>query len=395
MDNSNTTKTDDQTRAHVEHLEEQVATGKRTDVAHKATELRLQGDLDYVESIIDTLREPLLVLDDSLCVRTASQAFYDTFAVTPDKTIGKYVYDLGNGQWGIPHLRTLLEEILPIEKISRDFEISHDFPLLGPRVMLLNARKLPGESNGSEHILLAIEDITEHKRIEAELHAKNEDLESFAYMAAHDLRSPLNSGLNLLQLVARSSEGLSEDGRETLNLAITNFRRLGTLMQDILSFSVASNAPQRPRMISLEEPLKMALANIAHPIEETGATIKVGNLLSVRADPTQMVMLFQNLVGNAIKYRRDEPPQILIESVREGSYCHFSISDNGEGFEPEQASKVFEPFKRLHGADIPGSGIGLATCTRIIERLGGRLWAESIPGVGSTFHFTLPTLAGV
>jgi signal transduction histidine kinase len=261
--------------------------------------------------------------------------------------------------------------------------------------MLLNARKLPGESDGSEHILLAIEDITEQKRIEEDLRLKNEDLESFAYIAAHDLRSPLNSGLNLLQLLARSPDGLSGEAREMLNLAITSFRRLRTLMQDILSFSVASNATQRPRMISLEEPLEMALANLAHHIEDSGATVDVGNLLSVRADPTQMVMLFQNLIGNAIKYRRDEPPQVRIESVREGSYCHFSISDNGEGFQPEEAGKVFEPFKRLHGPDIPGSGIGLATCKRIVERLGGRLWAESTPGVGSTFHFTLPTLADV
>lgn len=380
-------------RARVEHLEEQVAAGQRTDLAHIATELRLQGALDYVESIIDTVREPILVLDESLRVRTASQAFYDTFAVSPDKTIGKFVYDLGNRQWGIPNLRTLLEEILPIEKISRDFEISHDFPLLGPRIMLLNARKLPDENNGSEHILLAIEDITERKRMEEESRRKNEDLESFAYIAAHDLRSPLNSGMNLLQLLARNVKDLRTEDRDMLNLAIMNFRRLGVLMQDILSFSVASNAAQRPRMISLEEPLHMALANIAHHIEQTGATITVGNLLTVRAEPTQMVMLFQNLISNAIKYRRDEPPHVRVESVREGSYCHFSISDNGEGFDAEQAAKIFEPFKRLHGPDIPGSGIGLATCKRIIERLGGRLWAESTPGVGSTFHFTLPTLA--
>ena len=375
------------------HDEPELVAGKPTDTAQTSTELRLQNALDYVESIIATVREPMLVLDDTLRVRTASQAFYEAFAVLPDKTIGKFVYDLGNGQWGIPTLRTLLEEILPIEKVSRDFEIDHNFPLLGRRVMLLNARKLPGESNGSEHILLAIEDVTEQKRIEQALRVKNEDLESFAYIAAHDLRSPLGSGLKLLQLLSRSSTEFSEDDLELLNMAITNFQRLGTLMQDILSFSVASNAAQRPRMISMEEPLQMALANIAHHIENAGATIKIGKLLHVRADPTQMVMLLQNIVGNAVKYRRDEAPQISIESIREGDYCHFFIRDNGEGFDSEQASKVFEPFKRLHGHDIPGSGIGLATCKRIIERLGGRLWAESEPGVGSTFHFTLPTIA--
>jgi signal transduction histidine kinase len=152
-----------------------------------------------------------------------------------DKTIGQYVYDLGNGQWGIPNLRTLLEEILPRDQIFRDFEIDHDFPLLGRRIMLLNARKLSGESRGSGHVLLAIEDITERKRIEEDLRRSKDDLESFAYIAAHDLRSPLNSGLSLLQLLTRKSTGLSGDDIGILNLAITNFRRLGTLMQDILS----------------------------------------------------------------------------------------------------------------------------------------------------------------
>jgi PAS domain S-box-containing protein len=201
MANSETPPTNN---ARVADLEEQVAVGKRTDTAHKKTELVLQEALDYVESIVNTVREPMLVLDESLRVRTASQAFYDTFAVTPNATIGRFVYDLGNGQWGIPHLRTLLEEILPKEKMFRDFEIDHDFPLLGRRVMLLNARKLLRQSNGSEHVLLAIEDITERKRIEDELRRTTEDLESFSYIAAHDLRSPLNSGLNMLQLLSKS-----------------------------------------------------------------------------------------------------------------------------------------------------------------------------------------------
>lgn len=104
-----------------------------------------------------------------------------------------------------------------------------------------------------------------------------------------------------------------------------------------------------------------------------------------------MVMVFQNLVGNAIKYRRkNEAPEIRIEAAREGAFWKISVSDNGEGFEPAYAGSIFEPFKRLHGKDVPGSGIGLATCKRVIERLGGRIWPESVRGTGSTFYFTLP-----
>ena len=165
-EDSNTELSNENLLDRIETLKDEVAAGKRADRAHTAIEVRLQDALDYFHSIVDTVREPMLVLDEALRVRTASQAFYDTFAVSPEKTIGKYVYDLGNGQWGIPNLRTLLEEILPKEKLIRDFEIDHDFPMLGRRVMLLNAGKLSGGGNGSGHVLLAIEDITERKRAE-------------------------------------------------------------------------------------------------------------------------------------------------------------------------------------------------------------------------------------
>ena len=141
----------------------------------------------------------------------------------------------------------------------------------------------------------------------------------------------------------------------------------------------------------VEEPLRIALLNLEHHIKESAADVTSGHLPEVPADRTQMVMVFQNLVGNAIKYRRkNEVPQIRIEAVREDAFWKMSISDNGEGFDPAYARSIFEPFKRLHGKDVPGSGIGLATCKRVIERLGGRIWPESVRGKGSTFYFTLP-----
>ena len=256
--------------------------------------------------------------------------------------------------------------------------------------MLLNARKLWREGNNTQHILLAMEDITERKRAEEDLVRSNEDLQSFAYIAAHDLRSPLNSGLNLLQLVLRKAkDSLHDEHREMLNLAVESFQRLGTLMQDILAFAVAGNAAQRAIMMNLEEPLNSALQNLHHHIADTGATVGTSTLPVVHADPTQMVMVFQNLIGNAIKYSRDEPPRVRVEADREGAYWRISVSDNGQGFEREHAVTIFEAFKRLHGTDVPGSGIGLATCKRVIERLARPDLGRVTPGVGSTFHFTL------
>ena len=131
--------------------------------------------------------------------------------------------------------------------------------------------------------------------------------------------------------------------------------------------------------------------NLEHHIKESDAEVTSGHLPELPADRTQMVMVFQNLIGNAIKYRRKGTvPRIRIEGVRDDTFWKISVSDNGEGFESAYAGSIFEPFKRLHGKDVPGSGIGLATCKRVIERLGARIWPESMRGQGSTFYFTLP-----
>jgi signal transduction histidine kinase len=352
-------------------------------------EAALQELLEYTESIVNTVREPLLVLSGDLRVVTASHSFYQTFAVAPGETIGRFVYDLGNKQWDIPKLRTLLEEVLPAEKSFHDFEVVHEFPSIGKRVMLLNGRKLWRKANATEHILLAIEDVTERKRIADDLIRSNEELQSFAYIAAHDLRSPLNSGITLLQLIARRASELKPENAATLQLAITNFGRLGALMEDVLEYSTAANAPLSTTLVDLTEPLNVALANLRHHLEANEATVRVEPLPTVPAYRTHMVIVFQNLIGNAIKYRREDPPRVSVAAVQQPGYWEITIADNGRGFDPVHAQQIFEPFKRLHGKDIPGSGIGLATSKRIIDRLGGRIWAESVPGTGSVFHFTL------
>ena len=290
-----------------------------------------------------------------------------------------------------PALHILLEGVLKDNKDFRDFEVAHDFPRLGPRVMLINARKLWTAEDDSLLVLMAIEDVTERKRIHEELVGSNEAMQRFAYTAAHDLRTPLNAALNLTQLLAmRVEQKLDTQEREMLRLSITSLQRLDALMNDILTYSEMGTAPLQRRLLSLDDPLQIALANLKHHIDHNGATILVGNLPQVRADLTQIAMVFQNLIGNAIKYRRAEPPQIRIDAAPDESGWRISVADNGQGFNMEHGSAIFEPFKRLHEKTIKGSGIGLATCKRIVERSGGRIWAESTPGQGSTFFFTIP-----
>jgi light-regulated signal transduction histidine kinase (bacteriophytochrome) len=191
-------------------------------------------------------------------------------------------------------------------------------------------------------------------------------------------------------LARRLKDRLKEDESKMLALSLESMQRLGTLMNDILTYSEMSHATRLQMFVPVEESLQIALANLQHHIENNQAKINVGTLPNVRGDRTQIAMVFQNLIGNALKYRSEQAPRIYIDAVQEDRRWRLSVSDNGQGFAPKYAVQIFEPFKRLHGPDIPGSGIGLATCKRIVERSGGRIWAESQPGVGSTFYFTLP-----
>ncbi|HYI94395.1 MAG TPA: ATP-binding protein [Bryobacteraceae bacterium] len=378
-------------RIRIAELEDKLASADRASEAQGAIETSLRETLAYAESIVDTVREPLVVLDSELRVRTASRAFYETFSVSKQETEGQFIYDLGNGQWNIPALRTLLEKMLPLAKSMKDFEVEHEFPTLGIRVMLLNARILWRHGNHSELVLLAIDDITERKRLSEAMVRSNEDMQRFAYVAAHDLRAPLNGALKLCKLAARRlADRVQEDEAHLLALSVENLERLSVLMQDILTYSEMGNAPQQRTLVNLGEPLKIALLNLEHHITQNGAVVTVGDLPTVPADRTQMVMVFQNLISNALKYRRVERPQIRISSVKDGNNWRVSVADNGQGFESDYVETIFKPFRRLHGKNVPGSGIGLATCKRVIERLGGTIWAESQVGEGSRFHFTLP-----
>lgn len=168
-------------------------------------------------------------------------------------------------------------------------------------------------------------------------------------------------------------------------------KRVAALMQDILAYSELAATPKPRTLVPVQESLEIALANLQDQIEQSGAEISAGALPDVVGDRTQMAILFQNLLGNALKYRGDAAPRIRIEAMHEvGDWWRVSVTDNGQGFEAPHAMRISEPFQRLHNENVPGSGIGLATCKRIIERMRGRIWAESTPGEGSTFYFTLP-----
>jgi len=360
---------------------------------------------EYTESIMQTVREPLLVLDSDRKVISANRSFYQTFQVKPGEVEGKVLYDLGNRQWDIPKLRQLLEEILPKSTVFLDFEIDHDFKTLGRRIMVLNARRIFHETKRMQMILLAIEDITERKRVENELkqaeelkqaiealELSNRDLEQFAYVASHDLQEPLRMVSSFTQLLAKRYRGrMDKDADEFIDYIVAGAKRMQALINDLLTYSRVDTRGESFGPIDGEVAFNQAIANLRTAIEEGEAVITHDPLPPLIADNSQIVQLFQNLLGNAIKFHGKEPPRVHVSARQENNEWVFSFRDNGIGITPEYFDRVFVIFQRLHSREeYPGTGTGLAICKRIVERHGGRIWVESELNKGSTFYFAIP-----
>ncbi|MFL6450617.1 MAG: PAS domain S-box protein [Bryobacteraceae bacterium] len=249
-----------------------------------------------------------------------------------------------------------------------------------------------GEKPRAIRFIGTVADITSQKRSEEALRRANEDLRQFAYAAAHDLQEPLRNVVNLLGLYKRTSpDEYQHDGDELIDESIDDARRMHRMVQDLLSFTKVSEAGAIvPSSTDSGEVLREVMRGLAILIEEAGATVVSRHLPTINMQPTHLTQLFQNLITNALKYRRpDVQPTIEVSAAKTGREWTFAVADNGIGFDPIYAQRIFGVFKRLHGRnEYPGSGIGLAICSRILSLYGGRIWAQGRPGAGATFFFT-------
>jgi PAS domain S-box-containing protein len=247
-------------------------------------------------------------------------------------------------------------------------------------------------------------DITERRQAEealmktmAELKRSNEELGQFAYVASHDLQEPLRMVASYTQLLGQRYKGrLDSDADEFIGYAVDGCKRMQRLIQDLLSYSRAGTNLGTLRKVSVERTLEEAITNLQVTIKESGAVVTHDSLPAIVTDDSQVVQLFQNLIGNAIKYHSAEAPRVHVSATNNaGHEWIFSVRDNGLGIEPQYFEKIFMLFQRLHGQqEFEGTGIGLAMCRKIAARLGGRIWVESQPNLGSTFFFALPTGGG-
>jgi len=492
----------------------------------KWTEELLKETRLFAESIVESIREPLLVLDSELRVIRANRPFYATFDLTSEDTLNHFIGDVANGQWRREALLGKLQAIVERDEPFENHEMSADFRGVGFRAVLVSGRRIDQKDRQTNLILLTIYDVTQQKvaqekarllthgvesaadaiimtdvhgtisyanpamtrltglsaeemlgekpsifksgrhseaeyremwetilsgkvwsgevtnqkksgedydvhltiapvldksgKIEAfvsvqsditelkrareelvwraeELARSNAELEQFAYIASHDLQEPLRMVSSYCQLLQRRyHDKLDNDANDFIGFAVDGAMRMQKLIDDLLTYCRVGTKGTPFQVTDCSRVVDNVLENLKVSIEDCDAKIKKEKLPITMADETQLAQVFQNLIANAVKFRKDDGPEISIGSRRRNGEWVISVKDNGIGIETDYEKRIFVIFQRLHSKETyPGTGIGLAVCKKIVERHGGRIWVKSKPGKGSTFNFTLPRVKEV
>jgi PAS domain S-box-containing protein len=355
-------------------------------------------ELAQLAAIIESSDDAIISKDLNGIVTSWNRGAERIFGYTKEEMIGRPISVLASPSRA-DEMPRILEQIARGEHIDhfettrrtkdgRDIDISLTVsPIRDSKGVIVGASKI--SRNITERILAEKE-----QRRQAELiERSNADLKYFAYAASHDLREPLRTIAVYTQILERHLHAtIDAESSANLQAIMSATGRMAHLIDGLLEYSKAGESGRLPaESIDMESALAVALANLEGSIEENHAVITHDQLPSVPGSELHFVQLFQNVISNSIKYRGADSPSIHVSAQPQGKKWRFSVRDNGQGISPEYHAQIFELFKRLHGQDHPGSGIGLATCKKIIELYGGKIWVESQAGEGATFFFTVPT----
>jgi two-component system, cell cycle sensor histidine kinase PleC len=371
---------------------------------------------EYAESVINTIREPLIALDQDLRVVSVSRSFYEVFKVNPKETVGQLIYDLGNKQWNIPKLRELLETILPQQTTFDNYEVEHDFAAIGRRIMLLNARQIQRVLGKERIILLAIEDITERREIENGLKKAHEELKELAvelkraarvkseFLAnmSHELRTPLNSINGFSEVLYDGTFGpLNEKQKQYVNNVLTSGKHLLLLINQILDMAKVEAGKMKLALSIL--PMKSILNEIPMLVADMVSKKKLemsleiaDDLPDIQADELKVKEIVYNLLSNAVKFT-PEGGTIGMRAKQTDSKIEIVVWDTGVGIAPENMGKIFEGFFRVdtpYSRVTEGTGLGLPLSRKLVELHGGEFSLKS-GGLnkGTEVTFTLPIVS--
>ena len=375
-------------------------------------ELQTRNDLlneayDYSEALFSTIHEPMIVLDKNLRVKSANKTFYKIFNVKEEDTEGMLLYDLGNKQWNIPRLRELLEDVLPRNTHFHNFEITHTFPSIGEKTMLLNARRIIQKMNHEELILLAISDITEKKQFEKELmeaklfaESTTKSKQQFLSNMSHEIRTPLNSILGFTSVLLKTE--LSIEQKEFVEAIKTSGTSLNLLINDILDLAKvdAGRMTFEKQPFEIRKSIKSILHSFNLKIKEKNLELvteydsKIPSMLL--GDPLRLNQIILNLISNAVKFTHKGKIILsvkLLSEDNENIIIEFTVSDTGIGIAAGKIDSIFNIFEQAETNTANfygGTGLGLAIVKQLIENQGGSISLKSKIGEGSTFSFILP-----
>lgn len=354
-------------------------------------------------AIFDTIPDALLVLSSDLIVLSVNEAFYQHFQVNPKDTINRSIFDIGNKQWDIPQLRTLLYKILPEKKVIEGFEVTHNFPTIGNRTIVINAKEIrSSEFLPMDLILVIFIDITDRKKwtesvleLNNQLQKVNCDLQRYGHSLSHDLRAPVNMILGFSKIILEELDsGSCESIRDYLNRIIHNADNMNKMIDGLSQLAGIASTSFSKYYVSLSDIADRVIADLKIEDPEREIEVNIERDMIDVVEPSMMLIALTNLLNNSWKFTCGrKPAKIRFGFKKTNDKKTYFIEDNGVGFNMSSAGKLFGMFQRLHSDQkFKGTGTGLAIVKSIIEKHNGEVWAESEEGKGTTIFFTIGSL---